>query len=266
MARSTNARRSACPLSSAADAAFLALINDVLDLSRLDSGRLELNLTEFSVYMLCQHSVQMVKEMALLKHQALRIKTSPSTMQMVDDYRRIQQILVNLLGNAVKFTPDGGRIELSAEGDATACTLTISVRDTGIGIAEADGDVLFQPFVQLDSSIDREYTGAGLRLALVRAWPRPTAGQPALQSTLGHGSRFYVTLPWQPVQGAQCAGSRRTRCLRRRPRPPRRPPSCSPMTTRRRRSCRRLSACPRLQRDRRRRRRSRPAPVRDHPA
>ena len=68
---------------------LLALINDVLDLSRVDRGRLELNLTEFSVYKLCQQSVQMVKEMALRKHQALRIETSPSTMQMVGDYRRI---------------------------------------------------------------------------------------------------------------------------------------------------------------------------------
>ena len=178
---------------------LLALINDVLDLSRVDSSRMELNPTELSVYTVCEHSIQMVREMALHKHQALRLEVSPSAMQMVGDYRRIQQILVNLLGNAVKFTPEEGRIELDAEGDAGTRTITFSVRDTGIGIADADQPRLFQPFVQLDSGLAREYTGTGLGLALVRSLAEAHGGTAGVESVLGKGSRFYVTLPWETL-------------------------------------------------------------------
>jgi len=178
---------------------LLALINDILDLSRVDSGRLELNQSQFNVQTVCQASLHMVHEMAMRKQQVLHLRLTPVQMEMVGDYRRIQQMLVNLLGNAVKFTPEGGRIEVRAEGDPSTQTVTFSVQDTGIGIGAADIPRLFQPFVQLDSGLARQYTGTGLGLALVRRLAELHGGYAGVASTLGEGSRFYITLPWWQI-------------------------------------------------------------------
>jgi CheY-like chemotaxis protein len=131
----------------------------------------------------------------------LRVHTilDPEVSIIDADPRRLKQILVNLLGNAVKFTPDGGEVGLEVRGDAAAQTVDLIVWDTGIGIDPADQQRLFQPFVQIDSGLTRQYEGTGLGLALVARLTAMHGGTVSLLSTLGQGSRFTVHLPWEPT-------------------------------------------------------------------
>jgi signal transduction histidine kinase len=107
------------------------------------------------------------------------------------DSRKMKQVLINLLSNAIKFTPAGGRVEIRVEVDA-ARRLAIAVSDTGIGISEADQARVFQPFVQVDSSLSRRHQGTGLGLSLVRAMVELHGGEVALESTLGAGTRVTI--------------------------------------------------------------------------
>jgi len=113
----------------------------------------------------------------------------------------LKQILVNLLSNAVKFTPAGGQVGLQVVGDAERGRVDFTVWDKGIGIAPEDVERLFQPFVQLDSSLSRQYTGAGLGLALVRQLADLHSGSVSVESQVGQGSRFTVSLPWHETSG-----------------------------------------------------------------
>jgi CheY-like chemotaxis protein len=113
------------------------------------------------------------------------------------DGRRLKQILVNLLSNAVKFTPEGGKIGLEVEGDAKQQVVRFTVWDTGIGIAQEDMARLFQPFVQLDASLSRKYEGTGLGLSLVYRMVEMHGGSVSVESDVGQGSRFTVSLPWR---------------------------------------------------------------------
>jgi signal transduction histidine kinase/CheY-like chemotaxis protein len=175
---------------------LLALINDILDLSKIEAGRFELNFSMVDLHALCQASIRMVKQQALLKRLKLELNLDFGVSQIRADERRLKQILVNLLSNAVKFTPDGGSIQLTIRGDVAARQLTISVSDTGIGIPPEKQALLFQPFTQLDSSLARKYDGTGLGLALVRRLTELHGGQVSLLSEPEHGSCFTVTLPW----------------------------------------------------------------------
>ena len=116
---------------------------------------------------------------------------------MQADERRLKQILVNLLSNAVKFTPEGGEIGLQVLGDVEQQIVHFIVWDTGIGIAQENIGRLFQPFVQLDSSLSRQYAGTGLGLALVRRLAELHGGSVSVESEVGKGSRFTVSLPWR---------------------------------------------------------------------
>jgi signal transduction histidine kinase len=176
---------------------LLELINGILELTRVDAGYSELNLSAFDVEAVCHASLQLVSELATKKRQTLDLCLAPSRMQVVADYRRIEQILVNLLGNAVKFTPEGGSIHLQVAGDTLRRTITFSVRDTGIGIAAEHIPRLFQPFVQLESGLDRHYGGTGLGLALVRRFAELHGGHVEVESTPGAGSSFQVSIPWR---------------------------------------------------------------------
>jgi CheY-like chemotaxis protein/anti-sigma regulatory factor (Ser/Thr protein kinase) len=118
------------------------------------------------------------------------------------DARRLKQILVNLLSNAVKFTPDGGKVGLEVTGDAAQQAVHLTVWDTGIGIANDDLARLFQPFVQLDSRLARQYSGTGLGLALVYRMVEMHGGSVTVASEPGAGSRFTVSLPWRSTDGA----------------------------------------------------------------
>ncbi|NTV64129.1 MAG: PAS domain S-box protein, partial [Oscillochloris sp.] len=178
---------------------LLALINDILDLSKIEAGRLELETTPLQVDLLCSLCLRMVMQTALSKQLSLSSMYDTQVQTLVADERRLKQILVNLLSNAVKFTPVGGKVGLELHGDDAAQTVTFTVWDTGIGIAAAELAKLFQPFVQLDSSLNRQYTGTGLGLALVARLAKAHGGSVAVESTPGAGSRFHVTLPWRPL-------------------------------------------------------------------
>ncbi|TBR60300.1 hypothetical protein B4U84_05310 [Westiellopsis prolifica IICB1] len=238
---------------------LLELINDILDLSKIESGKLELQLSEVSVKTLCNSSLAFIKQMALKKN----IRTSTSISQNIGtiqvDERRLRQVLINLLSNAIKFTPEKGSVKLEvwveevggigdrgfSRGDASrrrvsgfsqstgigdspeetlrvdasaashrvrgsggqggdyvsgsvssSPHLCFSVTDTGIGIAPEDIGKLFQPFIQLDSSFNRQYNGTGLGLALVKRIAKLHGGTVLVSSKVGQGSCFTVRIPY----------------------------------------------------------------------
>ncbi len=176
---------------------LLALINDILDLSRIGAGKLELNLVPVSVAQVCQAALQFIKQPAQKKRLNVSSMFDSHVTIICADGRRLKQILINLLNNAVKFTPEGGTIGLEVKGDVERCVVHFVVWDTGIGIAQEDMKRLFQPFVQLDASLSRKYTGAGLGLSLVYRMVEMHGGSVSVESKVGKGSRFTVSFPWQ---------------------------------------------------------------------
>ncbi len=185
---------------------LLELINDILDIAKIESGQLELDCIPTAVMSLCQSSLTFVRQQALKKRIQLEIKLPPNLPDLSVDGRRIRQVLINLVNNAVKFTPDGGRITLqvsryqsptaleSAESPPQTF-LRIAVIDTGIGIAPEHINKLFQPFIQIDSALNRQYQGTGLGLALVKRIVELHGGQVGLTSEVGVGSCFTIDLP-----------------------------------------------------------------------
>ncbi|MFP4124190.1 MAG: PAS domain S-box protein [Coleofasciculus sp.] len=188
---------------------LLELINDILDLAKIESGKLELNLTPVSISQLCDASLSLIKPLALDKNITLTGNIAEGLGTILGDERRLQQVLINLLSNAVKFTPEGGQITVEIYKDTecrdVACyvstfpgdILYISVSDTGIGIAKEHLEKLFQSFVQIDSSLSRHHQGTGLGLALVRRIVELHGGWVTVESELGKGSCFTVRLPWR---------------------------------------------------------------------
>jgi PAS domain S-box-containing protein len=194
---------------------LLSLINDILDLAKIESGKIELERTPVSINYLCQSSLAFIKQQALQKHIHLEIKQSLNLPDLLIDERRIRQVLINLLNNAVKFTPEGGNITLEVShkmgnvdhnlGEQISPIsppdllsqnyLEIAVIDTGIGISPADIKKLFQPFMQIDSALNRQYQGTGLGLALVKRIVELHGGQINLTSEVGQGSCFTIKLP-----------------------------------------------------------------------
>lgn len=181
---------------------LLTLINDILDLSKIEAGKSVLQPSIINVDDLCQASLRMVKQIAASKHQRVVFNQDPQNLVMYADPRRLKQILVNLLGNAVKFTPENGELGLDVTGDETTDTVRFVVWDKGIGIAPEDMDRLFQPFVQLDSSLSKSYAGTGLGLSLVQNLTQLHNGTVEVASTPGQGSRFKVTIPWKRENAA----------------------------------------------------------------
>lgn len=178
---------------------LLSLINDILDLARIESGQVVLNITEVNLQQVCQASLRMINQLAHKKEQEVRLEVENGIDSIWVDERRLKQILVNLLSNAVKFTPAGGTLGLKVQADPVEKRVMFTVWDNGIGISENDFTRLFQPFVQLDSSLSREAPGTGLGLALVAQMVRLHGGNVSLESKLNEGSRFTVTLPWEPA-------------------------------------------------------------------
>ncbi len=176
---------------------LLALINDILDLSRIEASMLELYPEMVDVGELCSSCLSFVKQELHHKQQVVSMTLDPFASSLRADPRRIKQILVNLLVNAVKFTPPGGRVELEVIGYQEEGRICFSVRDTGIGISAVDLERLFTPFVQVESSPAHRYEGSGLGLALVKQLARLHGGSVAVTSEVGGGSRFTVTLPWE---------------------------------------------------------------------
>ncbi|MEZ5285009.1 MAG: ATP-binding protein [Vicinamibacterales bacterium] len=175
---------------------LLELINDILDLSRVEAGRLELDVVVADIHPVCQSALAMVKPTAIKKGITLRLSIDTDVTALPMDQRRMKQILVNLLSNAVKFTPDGGLVTLDVTGDRSDDTVRFSVTDTGIGIADEDLPRLFAPFSQLDSSLARRHGGTGLGLVLTKRMVELHGGRVGVISRFGQGSTFSVTLPW----------------------------------------------------------------------
>jgi signal transduction histidine kinase len=202
---------------------LLELINDILDLSKIEAGKLELNAERVNPRELCESCLSFVNVQAARKRISMELTVDPAVAEFLADPRRLKQILVNLLTNAVKFTPESGRIGLSVGASADGEGVRFVVSDTGVGIARDDQKRLFRPFTQIDSGLTRKQEGTGLGLALVAKLCELHGGSVALESELGCGSRFIVTLPqsippWPRVVSAapvpaECTGDRLRRAL-----------------------------------------------------
>jgi signal transduction histidine kinase len=174
---------------------LLNLINDILDLAKLESGKMQVRVEEFSVRDVCEGLAGMFKPQADKKNIELECKVDPGLPPVRQDAGKLQQILWNLLSNAVKFTPEGGRVELQADTDGVH--LILSVKDNGVGIAAEDQELIFDKFRQASHPLTREHSGTGLGLSIVRELVKILGGEVKLHSDLGRGSTFTVTLPLQ---------------------------------------------------------------------
>ncbi|WP_165360839.1 PAS domain S-box protein [Candidatus Chloroploca sp. Khr17] len=175
---------------------LLSLINDILDLSKIEAGKLEMHIEQVAVADICETSLIFIKEPAMKKGIKVEFDLDPQVVMVRADVRRLKQILINLLSNAVKFTLPKGRVTLQVRGDVQRQTIDFAVIDTGIGIAAEDLKRLFAPFTQVDSSLTRAHEGTGLGLALVMELVELHGGSVKVASEVGAGSTFTVCLPW----------------------------------------------------------------------
>jgi PAS domain S-box-containing protein len=202
---------------------LLDLINDILDLSKIEAGSLVLDVEAVHLAPLLQSCLNVLRERALARRVELRADIDAALGAVEGDSRKYKQIVFNLLSNAVKFTEEGGRVELTARRvdrertrsvaaaagrafppppDADEEFVEVSVQDTGVGIAPDDLARLFEPFVQVDASLRRRHEGTGLGLALVRRLVEVCGGGLAVDSAPGRGARFTVWLPYRPALAA----------------------------------------------------------------
>jgi signal transduction histidine kinase len=172
---------------------LLSLINDILDLAKVEAGRMELNLAKFHLPTAIDNALTLIRERALRHGIALAAEIDPQLGELHADERKLKQILLNLLSNAVKFTPEGGRITVGARraGDM----VEVAVTDTGIGIAPEDQAAVFEEFKQVGTDYTRKAEGTGLGLALTRKFVELHGGAMRLESETGKGSTFFFTLP-----------------------------------------------------------------------
>jgi signal transduction histidine kinase len=185
---------------------LLALINDILDLAKIESGKLELHYEVVRSEVLLQSSLDFVRQLAQQKQITLTPVIDPRIPHLWLDDRRFRQVLINLLSNAVKFTLEGGTVtlRLALMPDQQ---IRLAVEDTGIGIAPEHLPQLFEPFVQIDSRLNRQYAGTGMGLALVRRIVELHQGTVQVISQVGQGSQFIIEGPWHhanPLGGDWC--------------------------------------------------------------
>jgi len=174
---------------------LLSLINEILDLAKIEAGKIDLEYGKISIDNLVRSSLVIVKQTVLQKQLKISSRIQSSTGYFTADEKRMKQILVNLLSNAVKFTPEQGEISLFVEVREEDNMIDFCVTDTGIGISEEDINSLFESFVQIDSSLSRQYEGTGLGLALVRRLAELHGGTVSVESEVNKGSRFTVSIP-----------------------------------------------------------------------
>ena len=181
---------------------LLALLNDILDLSKIEAGKFQLDATEFEPAHFLGEICKLFSGAAKTKGLALDSKwVGATTQHFVSDSHRLRQMLSNLVGNAIKFTHSGNvHIECKAiESSKTAAMLEFSVSDSGIGIPVKKQGLLFKPFSQTDDSTTREFGGSGLGLSLVSNLAKAMGGSVGVSSELGHGARFWFRVPAKPV-------------------------------------------------------------------
>ncbi|KOR35026.1 hybrid sensor histidine kinase/response regulator [Planktothricoides raciborskii] len=191
---------------------LLGLINDILDLSKIEAGKVDLDLAPVSIHELCSSCLKMIQPRADKKKLALSLELDYRLSKVLLDERRVRQILVNLLSNAIKFTPEGGQVKLTGklksgdriQGDyrpdcstinSSTPYLCLEVKDSGIGIPQENWHLLFRPFQQVDSSLSRSHEGTGLGLVLTKRLAELHGGTISFQSKTGVGSTFRVWLP-----------------------------------------------------------------------
>jgi signal transduction histidine kinase len=187
---------------------LLSLINDVLDLSKIEAGKMELDLSCFDLGLLLEHSTTLVRERAQRHGLTMELEVDDGLGEWVADARKVKQVVVNLLSNAVKFTPNGGRVSVRArhlngvDGRAGEWA-EVSVSDTGVGIAPEDRALVFEEFRQAGGDVLRKAEGTGLGLALVKRFVELHGGTVSLDSEPGRGSTFRFVLPQHEVRMMQ---------------------------------------------------------------
>ena len=180
---------------------LLDLINDILDISKVEAGRMELERTSFSLAEIIENALTMIRERAGRHDIALNLNLDPHLGLIAADERMVKQVVVNLLSNAVKFTPDHGQIEVSAQREDGE--VRVSVRDTGVGIAPENQGRIFDEFQQAKHVAGKPVEGTGLGLTLCRKFVELQGGRIWVESQLGHGSTFTFTIPlWESPTAA----------------------------------------------------------------
>ena len=172
---------------------LLSLINDILDLSKIEAGRMELDIADFDLRSALENALTLVKERAQRNGITLSLEVDRSLGMLHGDERKLKQILLNLLSNAVKFTPEGGKVGVAARPGIDAVEILVS--DTGVGIAAEDQKVVFEEFRQVGSDYTRKAEGTGLGLALTKRFVELHGGEIRLESAPGKGSTFSFTIP-----------------------------------------------------------------------
>ena len=180
---------------------LLSLINDILDLSKVEAGRMELDVAPFHLPSALEVALTLVRERAARHGVALGLEVDPRVGELAGDERKVRQVMLNLLSNAVKFTPDGGRVDVRAalEGDE----VRVSVADTGVGIAAEDQDKIFEAFRQVGADGAARREGTGLGLTLTQQFVELHGGRIWVESEPGKGSTFTFTLPARAPGGVR---------------------------------------------------------------
>jgi two-component system, NtrC family, sensor kinase len=180
---------------------LLSLINDVLDISKIEAGRMELKCVTFDLREEVAEVCRSVSPLVAARGHTLTVEAPAVPANAFADRQRIRQIILNLISNAIKFTPDGGaiRVAIAPDGDNPSL-LRLSIQDTGIGIKAEDFSKLFEKFRQLDASHNRRYEGTGLGLALTKQLVELNGGEITVVSEFGQGATFAFTVPAANIQ------------------------------------------------------------------
>jgi signal transduction histidine kinase len=173
---------------------LLTIINEILDISRIEAGRMPLQLSTFKIPDLMNEVKSELEPIIMRSKLSVTLQLPKDLVPISSDRQKVKQIILNLLSNSLKFTHHGG-IVIAAKRNVKERTVTLSVTDTGIGIASADQDGIFEDFRQLDNSPTRAYGGTGLGLSICRRLAQMLGGRISVQSQVGKGSTFLVTLP-----------------------------------------------------------------------
>jgi signal transduction histidine kinase len=180
---------------------LLEIINDILDLSKIEAGKVQMQEDTVALKRVVQACLTLIDERARLAHVSLTSDVADDLPPIRADERKLKQILLNLLSNSVKFTPAGGSVAVSAR-VLSSSEIEIAVADTGIGMSEADIPKALTPFTQIDNSLSRKFGGTGLGLPLTDSFVRLHGGKMSITSELGRGTIVTVTLPGNRVVSA----------------------------------------------------------------